>query len=91
MCLQAIRELGIDEFLEREGWSEVRINTALAHLIIRTVYAPSELASMDYMRERSTLVALLAKNSAVCELLTGPSTTGRTTAPMPIGTLHETL
>ena len=61
ICLQAIRELGIDEFLEREGWSEVRINTALAHLIIRTVYAPSELASMDYMRE----------NSAVCELLTG--------------------
>ena len=61
ICLQAIRELGIDEFLEREGWSGVRIDTALAHLIIRTVYAPSELASMDYMRE----------NSAVCELLTG--------------------
>ena len=61
ICLQAIRELGIDEFLEREGWSGVKINTALAHLIIRTVYAPSELASMDYMRE----------NSAVCELLTG--------------------
>ena len=61
ICLQAIRELEIDKFLEREGWSEIKINTALAHLIVRTVYAPSELASMDYMRE----------NSAVCELLTG--------------------
>ena len=61
MCLQAIRELGIDRFLEREGWSEVQINTALAHLITRTVYSPSELKSMDIMRE----------NSAVCELLSG--------------------
>ena len=61
ICLQAIRELQIDRFLEREGWSEIRINTALAHLITRTVYAPSELKSMDIMRD----------NSAVCELLTG--------------------
>ena len=61
ICLQAVRELQIDKFLEREGWSEIRINTALAHLITRTVYAPSELKSMDIMRD----------NSAVCELLTG--------------------
>ncbi|MCR5159238.1 MAG: IS1634 family transposase [Prevotella sp.] len=61
ICLQAIRELEIDKFLEREGWSEIRINTALAQLITRTVYSPSELKSLDIMRE----------NSAVCELLTG--------------------
>ena len=61
ICLQAIRELQIDTFLEREGWSETQVNTSLAHLIVRTVYAPSELKSMDIMRE----------NSAVCELLTG--------------------
>ena len=61
VCLQAVRELQIDKFLEREGWSEIQINTALAHLITRTVYASSELKSMDIMRE----------NSAVCELLTG--------------------
>ena len=47
ICLQAIRELGIDKFLEREGWSETRINTALAQLITRTVYSPSELKSLD--------------------------------------------
>ena len=61
ICLQAIRELQMDKFLEREGWSETRINTTLAHLITRTVYASPELKSMDIMRE----------NSAVCELLTG--------------------
>ena len=61
ICLQAIRELQIDRFLECEGWSELQINTALAHLITRTVYAPSELKSMEIMRD----------NSAVCELLTG--------------------
>lgn len=61
ICLQAIRELRLDGFLASEGWSEVQINTALAHLITRTVYSPSELKSMDIMRE----------NSAVCELLTG--------------------
>ena len=61
ICLQAIRELEIDKFLEREGWSEIRINTALAQLITRTVYSPSELRSLDIMRQ----------NSSVCELLTG--------------------
>ena len=61
ISLQAIRYLEIDKFLEREGWSEIRINTALAQLITRTVYSPSELKSLDIMRE----------NSAVCELLTG--------------------
>ena len=61
ICLQAIRELQIDRFLECEGWSELQINTALAHLITRTIYAPSELKSMEIMRD----------NSAVCELLTG--------------------
>lgn len=61
ICLQAVRELGIDRFLEKEGWSEMRINTALAHLITRTVYSPSELKSMRIMEE----------NSAVCELISG--------------------
>ena len=47
ICLQAIRELQLDTFLRNEGWSETQINTTLAHLIIRTIYAPSELKSMD--------------------------------------------
>ncbi|MBP9997663.1 MAG: IS1634 family transposase [Bacteroidales bacterium] len=61
VCLQAIRELEIDKFLRREGWSEIQINTTLAHLITRTIYSPSELKSMRIMDE----------NSAVCELISG--------------------
>ena len=61
VCLQAIRELEIDSFLQREGWSEKMIDTTLAHLIIRTIYSPSELKSMRIMDE----------NSAVCELISG--------------------
>ena len=61
ICLQAIRELELDKFLEKEGWSEIRINTALAHLITRTIYTPSELKSMSIMED----------NSAVCELISG--------------------
>lgn len=61
ICLQAIRELEIDKLLKQEGWSEVQINTALAHLITRTIYSPSELKSMRIMEE----------NSAVCELVSG--------------------
>ena len=61
ICLQAIRELEIDKFLKNEGWSEIQINTTLAHLITRTIYSPSELKSMRIMEE----------NSAVCELISG--------------------
>ena len=61
VCLQAIRELKIDRFLEQEGWSKVQIDTALAQMIVRTIYGCSELKSTHLMRE----------NSAVCELLSG--------------------
>ena len=61
ICLQALREPELDKFLSREGWSEVEVNTVLVHLIVRTVYSPSELKSMRIMDD----------NSAVCELLSG--------------------
>ncbi|MBQ0050340.1 MAG: IS1634 family transposase [Bacteroidales bacterium] len=61
VCLQAIRELERDKLLRNEGWSEIQINTTLAHLITLTIYSPSELKSMRIMDE----------NSAVCELISG--------------------
>ena len=42
VCLQAIRELQIDKFLQRQGWTERKIQSTLSSLIIRTVYASSE-------------------------------------------------
>jgi len=61
ICYQAIKELKLDTFLKGKGWSETAINTALAHLIVRTVYTPSELKTLRIMEE----------NSAVSELFGG--------------------
>lgn len=61
VCLQAIRELQLDTFLRREGWSERKISATLASLIVRTVYNPSEWKALR----------LLEENSAAMELLTG--------------------
>lgn len=61
LCKQTIDKLGFDEFLRSEGWSENAVHTALSHLIVRTVYAPSEQSTIRYMEE----------NSAACELYSG--------------------
>lgn len=61
VCLQAIRELQIDKFLQRKGWNERKINATLASLIVRTIYSPSEWKALR----------LLEENSAAMELLTG--------------------
>jgi hypothetical protein len=59
LCLQTVRQLGIDRYLENRGWSEQDRNLALAHIVCRAVYPASELKTVRYMQE----------NSAICELL----------------------
>ena len=59
LCLQAIRQIKFDEFLHSLGWSDDQVKISVGHLIVRTVYTPSELKSMRIMRD----------NSGVCELL----------------------
>ncbi len=59
VCLQAIRELQLDTFLRREGWSERRIDATLASLIARTVYSPSEWEALRLLRENSSAMELL--------------------------------
>lgn len=59
LCLQAVRQLRLEEFLLAQGWSEEKVKIAVAHLITRTIYAPSEFRSIDIMWE----------NSGICELL----------------------
>lgn len=61
LCKQTIDKLRLPEFLKSQDWSEKSIHTALSHLIVRTIYAPSELATWQFMRE----------NSAACELYSG--------------------
>ena len=59
LCLQAVRQLRLEEFLLAQGWSEEKVKIAVAHLITRTIYAQSEFRSIDIMWE----------NSGICELL----------------------
>ena len=42
LCKQAMDELSLEDFLRTEGWTENSINTALSHLIVRTIYTPLE-------------------------------------------------
>lgn len=42
LCKQAMDELSLEDFLRTEGWTGNSINTALSHLIVRTIYTPLE-------------------------------------------------
>lgn len=66
VCLQAIRELQLDVFLQREGWSERRINSTLASLIVRTVYSQSEWASLRILDENSSAMELMTGQFGDC-------------------------
>lgn len=59
LCLQAVRQLKFDSFLRSLGWADEDVKIAIAHLITRTIYTPSELKSMRIMQE----------NSGICELM----------------------
>jgi hypothetical protein len=59
LCLQTVRQLGIDRYLESKKWEDLDRDLALAHIVCRTVYPSSELKTLRYMQE----------NSAICELL----------------------
>jgi hypothetical protein len=59
MCLQTVRQLKIDSYLDERGWSEQDRDLILAHIVCRAAYPASELKTVRYMQE----------NSSVCELL----------------------
>jgi len=62
LCLQTVRQLGIDRYLESHGWSDYDRNLALAHIVCRTVYPASELKTLRYIRENSSIGELLGLN-----------------------------
>jgi transposase len=59
LCLQAIRQLGIDSYLESCQWNDHDRDIALAHIVCRTVYPASELKTLRYMQENSSIGELL--------------------------------
>ena len=58
LCLQAINQLGIANFLQQAGWPTQQIQLALTHIISRATYPASELRTCGWIQQ----------NSAVCEL-----------------------
>ena len=58
MCMQALQQLGIPDFLKNRGWESSQIRKALTHIISRAVYPASELKTTSWIHD----------NSAVCEL-----------------------
>jgi len=58
MCHQALDQLQLESFLEKQGWDDRDINLAKTHLIARTVYPASELRTSKWIKE----------NSSVCEI-----------------------
>lgn len=58
LSLQAVKELGIDSYLKQKGWSDEDISLALSHIVSRAVYPASELKTVRFMED----------NSSICEL-----------------------
>lgn len=58
MCYQALGQLNLKGFLEKQGWSEKDINLAQTHIVSRAVYPASELKTSRWIKE----------NSSVCEI-----------------------
>ena len=62
LSYQALEQLQIQDFLEKQNWHREDIQLALTHIISRAVYPASELATSRWIVE----------NSAVCELTKYP-------------------
>jgi len=53
LCLQALQELKIDEFLQSLGWVQDQVNTSLLHIISKAVYPSSELKTSQWISENT--------------------------------------
>ncbi len=58
LCLQTIRELGLDKFLEEQGWHADQIELTLSQIIAKAVFPASELKTSQWMDENSGLKEL---------------------------------
>jgi len=63
LCLQTLKRLKVDSFLESKGWTELQVNLALTQIISRAVYPASEFKTAKWIKE----------NSAVCEVTNYPA------------------
>jgi len=62
LCLQAVRQFGIDRYLESNKWTDHDRDLALAHIVCRMVNPASELKTLRYIKENSSISELLGLN-----------------------------
>ncbi|HEX8676511.1 MAG TPA: IS1634 family transposase [Segetibacter sp.] len=62
LCMQALEQLNIPEFLDKNDWDSEEIKLALTHIISRAAYPASELRTSKWMK----------RNSAVCQVTAYP-------------------
>ncbi len=55
LCKQAFDQLGIDEFLKQQKWSEEKRSLTATHIISRAVYSASELKTVSFIKENSAI------------------------------------
>ena len=58
ISLQTLRRLGVDTFLSGHGFTEEEIALALSHIVSRAVYPASELKTVTFIQENSTICEL---------------------------------
>ena len=62
LCQQAFNQLGIGNFLRQAGWDQERVALAATHIISRAVYPASELKTVSFIRENSSISELTGFN-----------------------------
>ena len=60
LCYQAVEQLGIRKFLEKEGWRKEEIDIALIHLISKAVYPASEHKTAQWIQDNSSVAELFS-------------------------------
>lgn len=55
LCKQAFDQLGIDDFLKQQKWTEEKRSLAATHIISRAVYPASELKTVSFVKENSAI------------------------------------
>jgi hypothetical protein len=58
ISLQTLRHLGIDTFLRERDFTEEEVSLALSHIVSRAVYPCSELKTVSFMRDNSSILEL---------------------------------
>lgn len=59
LCLQTIRELGLDSLFKEQGWQADQIDLALSQIIAKAVYPCSEHKTAEWINENSGIKEIL--------------------------------